>query len=107
MPSGSYPVKENPYLHLLARESGQRHTGLRRRESKASGIMIPHLPSANGGWAGRGQGNFLSLGWELSLKVDEPEVGQQHEDEERKCEYYHIIFPEFLCSMKTKIVTIC
>ena len=30
----------------------------------------------------------------LSLKVDEPQVGQRHEDVERKREYYHIIiFP--------------
>ena len=27
----------------------------------------------------------------LSLKADEPQVGQQHEDVERKREYYHII----------------
>jgi hypothetical protein len=31
----------------------------------------------------------------LSLKSDEPKVGQLHEDEERYWEYYHIIiFPE-------------
>ena len=31
----------------------------------------------------------------LYLKADEPQVGQQHEDVERKLEYYHIIvFPE-------------
>jgi hypothetical protein len=29
-----------------------------------------------------------------SLKADEPQVGQRHGDEERKQEYYHIIFPE-------------
>jgi hypothetical protein len=30
------------------------------------------------------------------LKADEPQVGQQHEDAERKWEYYHIIiFPEW------------
>ena len=27
----------------------------------------------------------------LSLKADEPQVGQRHEDVERKREYYHII----------------
>ena len=27
----------------------------------------------------------------LSLKADEPQVGQQYEDVERKLEYYHII----------------
>jgi len=43
----------------------------------------------------RGQGNFLSLGWKLSLKVDDPQVDQEHEDVERKWEYYHItIFSE-------------
>ena len=32
----------------------------------------------------------------LSLKADEPQVGQLHEDVERKWEYYHIIiFPEW------------
>ena len=30
----------------------------------------------------------------LSLNADETQVGQQHEDVERKREYYHIIFPE-------------
>ena len=31
----------------------------------------------------------------LSLKADEPQFGQRHEDVERKREYYHIIiFPE-------------
>ena len=31
----------------------------------------------------------------LSLKADEPQVGQRHEDVGRKREYYHIIiFPE-------------
>jgi hypothetical protein len=30
-----------------------------------------------------------------SLEADEPQVGQRHEDVERKREYYHIIiFPE-------------
>ena len=34
-------------------------------------------------------------GAELSLKADEPQVVQRHEDVERKWEYYHIIiFPE-------------
>ena len=46
------------------------------------------MPTAfsEGEWTGRGQGNFLSLGWETIL-----EVRQQYED----VEYYHIIiFPE-------------
>ena len=35
------------------------------------------------------------LDGKLSLKADEPQVGQRHEDVERKREYYHIIiFPE-------------
>ena len=63
------------------------------------GIWILPLPSANafleGGWAGTDPGNFLSLGWETILEGDEPQVGQWHEDVERKREYYHIIiFPE-------------
>ena len=39
---------------------------------------------------------FIDLKLEqLSLKVDEPQVGQWHEYVERKQEYYHIIiFPE-------------
>jgi hypothetical protein len=38
----------------------------------------------------------LSLGRETILEeADEPQVGQRHEDVERKLEYYHIIiFPE-------------
>ena len=40
-------------------------------------------------------GNFLTLDGKLSLKVDEPQVGQRHEDVERNSKYYHIvIFPE-------------
>ena len=30
------------------------------------------------------------------MKADEPQVGQQYEDVERKREYYHIIFSEVL-----------
>ena len=38
---------------------------------------------------------MLSLGWENILEGDEPQVGQLHEDVDRKREYYHIIiFPE-------------
>ena len=34
-------------------------------------------------------------GAKLSLKADEPQVGQRHENVERNWEYYHIIiFPE-------------
>ena len=44
------------------------------------------------GLAGRSQGNFLSLGWKLSLKADKPQDGQRYEYVERKLEYYHIIF---------------
>ena len=42
-------------------------------------------------WAGRDQGKFLFLGWELSLNADEQQVSQRHDDMERKREYYHII----------------
>ena len=38
--------------------------------------------------------NSCPLGGKLSLKADEPQVGQWHEDEESKQEYYKIIFPE-------------
>ena len=48
-----------------------------------------------GGWAGIGQGNVLSLGWETILEGGWTTVDQRHEDVERKREYYHIIiFPE-------------
>ena len=50
------------------------------------------MPAAffEGGRAGRGQVNVFSLGWETIL-----EVGKQHEDTERKLEYFDImIFPE-------------
>ena len=51
------------------------------------GITILLLPSAKafseGGWTGQ------------LLKTDESQVGQRHEDMERKREYYHItIFTE-------------
>ena len=58
-------------------------------------IRILPLPStfSESGWAGREQGNFLSLGRETVL---EGEVDQRHEDLERKREYYFIIiFPEW------------
>ena len=68
------------------------------------GIRISPLQSANGFPRGRmsgersGQCLVLKYG-KLSLKADEAQVGQLHEDVERKREYYHIIiFPE-----KTKL----
>ena len=45
---------------------------------------------SEGGRAGRSQGNFLSLGGKLSLKADEPQVGERYEDVERKREYYYV-----------------
>jgi hypothetical protein len=37
------------------------------------------------------------------LKADEPQVGQRHENEEMKWEYYHIIiFPEWQITPKYK-----
>ena len=47
---------------------------------------------SEGGWAGRGHENFLSLEGKLSLKADEPQFTQRHEDVEMKREYYQIIF---------------
>jgi hypothetical protein len=32
------------------------------------------------------------------MNVIEPEVGQRHEDVERKREYYNVIFPERTCN---------
>ena len=50
---------------------------------------------SEGGWAGRVRDSFFSLDGKLSLKVDETQIGQRHEEVERKREYYHIIiFPE-------------
>ena len=92
--------RENSYLHLLAGENGQ----LPRRLTYVGGdrmnaeIRIPSRSSdttfSEGGWAGISQDNFLPLGWKgpWSLKADEPQVGQRHEDVERKWEYYHLIF---------------
>jgi hypothetical protein len=44
-----------------------------------------------GGRAGRGQDNFLPLGWETILKADEQQVGQRYEDVERKQDYFNSI----------------
>ena len=56
--------RENPYLHLLAGESGQ----CLRRLRMNLGIKILLLPRANGllegGWTSRDQCNCLSSGWE-------------------------------------------
>ena len=42
------------------------------------GIRILPLPSANGlsegGWAGRDQGNYWTLGWETILEGGEPQL---------------------------------
>ena len=63
-------------------------------------IRIPPLPSANGLPRGRMRGSrsrkllVFKMG-NYPWKADEPQVGQRHEDVERKWEYYHIIiFPE-------------
>ena len=47
------------------------------------------MPTAisEGGWLGRGQGNFLSF----ILEAYEPQAGQWHEDVKRNWEYYHIV----------------
>ena len=45
------------------------------------------------GWVGGGQGNLLPLVGKLSLKADEPQVGQRYEGVEGRRECYHIIFP--------------
>ena len=54
-----------------------------------SRIRFLPLQSANGLLGGRkavrGQGNFLSL------KANERQVGQHHENVEKNLEYYHII----------------
>ena len=53
------------------------------------------MPTAfsEGGWAGKGQGISCTLDGKLPLKAYEPQVGQWHEEVERKREYYHnIIF---------------
>ena len=44
------------------------------------------VPTAfsEGEWAGRAQDKLLSLGWKISLKADEPQLGQRYEDVERK-----------------------
>ena len=56
-------------------------------------LQVPTTFS-EGIWAGRGQGNFLSFGWEISLKADEPQICQRH-DVKRKREYFSItIFSE-------------
>ena len=44
------------------------------------------------GWAGRGQGNVLSLRRELSLNTDESQVDQLHEDVEKKGKYFKLLF---------------
>ena len=59
------------------------------------------MPKAfsEGGWADKVQGNFFSFCWEVSLEADEPQAGQQHENAEKKREYYHIIiFPGRTCN---------
>ena len=73
---GSRPQwRENPYLHLLAGESGQRHRRLKKEDTEwipGSGFSLYQVKTAfsEGWWAGRIQVNFLSLGRELFLKAD-------------------------------------
>ena len=63
-------------------------------------IWIFPLPSANGLLEAhmrsqRSEQLFSPYDGKLSLKANEPQVGQRHEDVERKRVYYHIIiFPE-------------
>ena len=55
-------------------------------------IRILPVPSA-GEWVEVRANSCPSVG-KLSLKTDESQVGQRHEDVERKREYDNIIFPE-------------
>ena len=101
MSSGLFLVKGNPYLHLRAGESGQRHRRLTQEETELLGIGILLLANANGlFWRTDERVEVRATSCpqdrELSLKADEPQVGQRHEDVERNQEYYHIIvFPEW------------
>ena len=66
---GSDPQRgKNPYLHLLEGETRQRcRKGLNKSRDKDSHNQLP-LAFSEGGWACRGQGNFLFLGWETILE---------------------------------------
>ena len=51
------------------------------------------MPTAfsEGGWGGRGQGEFLSLGWKVFLEGACTQVGQRDGDVEMKPKYHQII----------------
>ena len=91
---GSHPQwRENPYLHLLAGERGQRWRGL--NNSRDTDSPSTKCQRSEGVWAGRGQGNFLFLGWETILEGGWTTSWPTAWRCGRKQEYYHIIiFPK-------------